>query len=68
MRGHIAKKGNRYYAVIYERIDPETGLIADATTLNAYFQPFVEGTEPTRTADETTGQGDAERALRADAF
>ena len=25
MRGHIAKKGNRYYAVLYEGIDPGTG-------------------------------------------
>ena len=25
MRGHVAKKGNRYYAVIYEGIDPGTG-------------------------------------------
>ena len=25
MRGHIAKKGNRYYAVVYEGIDPATG-------------------------------------------
>lgn len=25
MRGHIAKKGNRYYAVIYEGVDPKTG-------------------------------------------
>lgn len=25
MRGHIAKKGSRYYAVIYEGIDPATG-------------------------------------------
>jgi integrase len=25
MRGHIAKKGTRYYAVIYEGIDPATG-------------------------------------------
>jgi integrase len=25
MRGHIAKTGNRYYAVIYEGIDPTTG-------------------------------------------
>jgi integrase len=25
MRGHIAKKGNRYYAVLYEGIDPTTG-------------------------------------------
>ena len=25
MRGHIAKKGNRYYVVIYEGIDPATG-------------------------------------------
>ena len=25
MRGHIAKKGQRYYAVIYEGVDPRTG-------------------------------------------
>ena len=25
MRGHVAKKGNRYYAVIYEGTDPATG-------------------------------------------
>ena len=25
MRGHIAKKGNNYYAVVYEGIDPATG-------------------------------------------
>lgn len=25
MRGHVAKKGNNYYAVVYEGIDPTTG-------------------------------------------
>ena len=25
MRGYTAKKGNRYYAVIYEGVDPATG-------------------------------------------
>ena len=25
MRGYTAKKGNRYYAVIYEGVDPGTG-------------------------------------------
>jgi hypothetical protein len=25
MKGYIAKKGNRWYAVIYEGIDPVTG-------------------------------------------
>ena len=25
MRGHIAKKGERYYAVLYEGVDPGTG-------------------------------------------
>lgn len=25
MKGHVAKKGNRWYAVIYEGIDPVTG-------------------------------------------
>lgn len=24
MRGHIAKKGSRYYAVVYEGVDPST--------------------------------------------
>ena len=25
MRGHVARKGNRYYAVVYEGFDPVTG-------------------------------------------
>jgi len=25
MRGHVARKGNRYYAVVYEGLDPATG-------------------------------------------
>ena len=25
MRGHIAKRGNRYYAVVYQGTDPGTG-------------------------------------------
>ena len=25
MKGHVAKKGNRYYAVVYEGLDPTTG-------------------------------------------
>ena len=25
MRGHVAKKGKNYYAVVYEGIDPGTG-------------------------------------------
>lgn len=25
MRGYVVKKGNQYYAVIYEGIDPTTG-------------------------------------------
>ena len=25
MRGHVAKKGNRYYAVVYEGTNPRTG-------------------------------------------
>lgn len=25
MKGHIAKKGNRWYAVIYDGLDPITG-------------------------------------------
>lgn len=25
MKGHVAREGNRYYAVIYEGVDPTTG-------------------------------------------
>ena len=50
------------------RIDPETGLLASATTKNAYFQPFLEGSEPRERTVERTNREDAARLLRSDAF
>jgi len=49
-------------------IDRETGLLADATTENAYFQPFLKGTAPTETSSSILSIGDTRRALRDDAF
>jgi penicillin-binding protein 1A len=54
--------------IVSVRVDPETGLLASATTDRAYFQPFIEGTEPTERAAERTTQRDAARLLRSDAF
>ena len=34
MRGHVARKGNRYYAVVYEGVDPATGIVIDRMERN----------------------------------
>jgi len=54
--------------IVFERIDRDTGLIADANAVNAYFQPFIAGTVPERTLSERTTARDAEEALREDLF
>ena len=54
--------------IVFQRIDRDTGLIADASTQNAYFQPFIEGTEPRRSVSEQESASDARRALREDIF
>ncbi len=54
--------------IVFQRIDRETGLIANTQTQDAYFQPFVEGTEPKRTRSERETVTDAKRALRDDLF
>ncbi len=54
--------------IVFARIDRDTGLIADTTSLNAYFQPFVAGTQPDRTLSDRTTATDAEEALREDLF
>jgi len=54
--------------IVSVRVDPETGLLAGATTARAYFQPFLEGSEPTERAAERSTQQDAARLLRSDAF
>ena len=52
----------------FHRIDRATGLLADSTTKDAYFQPFLENTQPTRTTANVTSASDARRALRDDSF
>ena len=54
--------------IVSVRIDPETGLLASASTENAYFQPFLEGSEPQERTAERTTRKDADRLLRSDAF
>jgi penicillin-binding protein 1A len=54
--------------IVFQRIDRETGLIADAANTDAYFQPFIEGTEPTRSVSDRESVTDARRALRDDIF
>jgi len=54
--------------IVFQRIDRNTGLIADAANADAYFQPFVEGTEPTRSVSDRESVTDARRALRDDIF
>ena len=45
-----------------------TGLVADADTPNAYFQPFIAGTEPQLGLRERESSDEAQRALRDDVF
>lgn len=54
--------------IVFERIDRDTGLLADSNTQNAYFQPFLEGTEPRQSVSEQQSASDSRRALRDDIF
>ncbi|MFP6639299.1 MAG: penicillin-binding transpeptidase domain-containing protein, partial [Myxococcota bacterium] len=54
--------------IVFQRIDRETGLIADAATRNAYFQPFIEGTEPEKSVSQRESASDAQQALLEDVF
>jgi penicillin-binding protein 1A len=54
--------------IVFQRIDRDTGLLADAQTENAYFQPFIEGTEPKQTVSERDSASQAQQALRDDIF
>ena len=51
-----------------ERIDRETGLLADANGADAYFQPFLEDTVPTESAANQMSLSDTQRSLREEAF
>ncbi|MCH2185804.1 PBP1A family penicillin-binding protein [Myxococcota bacterium] len=54
--------------IVFARIDRKTGLLADTTSRDAYFQPFVQGTAPQRTVGQRESISDAARALRDDIF
>ena len=73
MRAALAERPIRDFDVpreqiVFARIDRETGLLADAASRDAYFQPFIEGTEPERTVGQRESVTDARRALRDDIF
>lgn len=52
----------------FRRVDKVSGLLADATTEDAYFQPFRAGTAPERTFTEQTVEKKARQVARDDAF
>ncbi|MBY0400042.1 PBP1A family penicillin-binding protein, partial [Myxococcota bacterium] len=52
----------------FRRVDKVSGLLADATTTDAYFQPFRAGTAPERTFTEQTVEKKARQVARDDAF
>ena len=54
--------------IVFQKIDRETGLLADARSDDTYFQPFILGTEPTENASTVSSATDARRALRQDSF
>jgi membrane carboxypeptidase/penicillin-binding protein len=52
----------------FRRVDKTSGLLADATTQDAYFQPFRAGTAPEQTFTEQTVEKKARQVARDDAF
>lgn len=52
----------------FQRIDRESGLLADLNTRDAYFQPFLEGTAPERSYTDQTTRRETRRAARDDVF
>lgn len=54
--------------IVTVRIDRANGLLADRTTTDAYFQPFLEGTEPTESSTTRKSAGDTQRTIREDFF
>jgi len=52
----------------FQRIDRASGLLAEANTQDAYFQPFLEGTAPERSYTEQTTTRRARQAARDDIF
>ncbi len=72
MREALRKQPMRDFSppegIVFERIDRETGLLADANSADAYFQPFLEDTVPTESAANQMSLSDTLRSLREEAF
>jgi penicillin-binding protein 1A len=54
--------------IVTVRIDRINGLLADQASTDAYFQPFLEGTEPTESSMTRKSAGDTRRTIREDFF
>jgi penicillin-binding protein 1A len=54
--------------IVTVRIDRSNGLIADNASADAYFQPFLEGTEPTESTMARKSAGDTKKTFREDFF
>lgn len=52
----------------FRRVDKVSGLLADASARDAYFQPFRAGTAPERTFTEETVEKKTRQAARDDTF
>jgi penicillin-binding protein 1A len=52
----------------FQRIDRDSGLLAEANTENAYFQPFLEGTAPKRSFTEQNTTKQSAQAARDELF
>ena len=52
----------------FQRIDKASGLLADAATTDAYFQPFLAGTAPERSFTDKTDTDRGRQAARDDFF
>jgi len=52
----------------FQRIDRASGLLAEANTQDAYFQPFLEGTAPERSFTDQTTTRKTRQAARDDIF
>ncbi|HEB89129.1 MAG TPA: PBP1A family penicillin-binding protein [Deltaproteobacteria bacterium] len=52
----------------FQRIDRASGLLAEANTQNAYFQPFLEGTAPEHSVKEESTSKRTRQAARDDIF
>jgi len=54
--------------IVFQRIDRNSGLLADSATQDAYFQPFLQGTAPNRSFSDQTTTDQSEQAARDDFF